>query len=809
MTKLEKTFQVLGKLLTEETTSQLNDAELNKQFQSFLQYVTSQVYPVIDESSYENKTNLLISLKSAMHEIEFMIHNPQLQNKRIVVIEGKKHAIPQWFEQNTMKEFAKFVRQNANIPMILSAAEKTTIIAQNTLENLAELTQDEFRHVNQHLYKEKIDVDQFIQAFYIEAKCPFEHIAFIYLPQFVSRQSEIYQMLHNMAEASIMIEPLQKQLNHYKASLFAKNRFIIGEKAEAGLSLLAKDDVLALLHQLNKPCTLPSIQDIFINTYEDYLINVTKELAYEQYLVNGLSKDLVTVSDEKLEANIVSIRNKLKEQLNANQKSHDNLMKHLQECTKQLMKIEQSFVRANGMTAEAFFCNKAQLYMAKQALVALEVNDKAGYKIAIERLKNSGSVYTAIIEAHYNRKKEDVVKCFNSLYSLPLNDVTAYIIIMNFSFIKSKPLYKILKQFYQNNYDATINMYLGKAALSISNDAEAQFYFKRAMNQGNYEAAELVLPFVNPENIVELENIARLLIPEACYLVAKYYLDSKYSKALTFLKIAATFEYFPALKLLAEIEFNRFKKNRKELSEERLNTVFSNALKLNHYIYEKEQSKQVAERLGKLYYWDGDHRKAITYLSMVDNADCNFMCGKIYQYGDVLSQDLQKSKSYFEKAVKQSHPYAEIELHKVTGWIQSNQVKQSYSSSRSYSSSSSVSSYSSSKSWCFLTTATCIALGKEDNCDEILNYKKYRDEHLRFDDNGRDLIVEYYRIAPGIVEKIDAEKNAKELYLQLYNQYIKVGYDYLQKSDLVNAKRIYIEMVQQLCNKYGVVPFEK
>ncbi|WP_416141084.1 CFI-box-CTERM domain-containing protein [Lysinibacillus capsici] len=806
MTKIEKTFQVLGKLLTEETTSQFNNVKANQQFQSFLQYVTTEVYPVIDKSSYENKTNFLINLKSAIREIEFIVRTPHLQNKTLVVIEGKKHAVPQWFEQNQMQEYAKFIRQNANIPMILSASEKTTIVAQNTLENLSKLSPDEFRHVNQQLYKEKLDVDQFIQVFYIEAKCPFEHIAFIYLPQFVSRQSEIYKMLHNMAEASIMIEPLHKQLNQYKAPNYAKQRFIIGENVETELSSLILEEVPVLLQQLNKPCMMPAIYDIFTETYQDYLINVTKELAYEQYLVNGLSKDLVTVSDEELEANIISIRNNLKKQLQAKQISHKNLVKHLLQCNKHLMEIEKLFV--SPILSDAIFSNKAQLYIAKQALVALEIKDNTGYKVVIERLRNSDSIYTSIIQAYSKGKKEEIVKCINILNELPLNDVTAYISIKYFSVIKSKSLYNKLKKFYHSNYDAEVNLYLGKAAISVSNNVDAQFYFKKAMNLGNSEAAELLLSFINKKNIIEVESIARLLVPEACYLVGKYYLNSKYSKALTFLKIAATFEHFQALQKLAEIEFNRFRKGRNNLPDDRLVVVFSNALKLNHYVHEKERSKEVTERLGKLYYWDGDHRKAINYLSTVDNAECNFMCGKIYQYGNVLSQDLQKSKNYFEKAVRQSHSYAEIELHKVTGWIQSNEVKQSYSSSRSYSSSSSSSSYSSSKSWCFLTTATCIALGKEDNCDEILNYKKYRDEHLRFDDDGRDLIVEYYRIAPVIVEKIDAEPNPKALYLHLYNQYIKVGYDYLQKNDLVNAKKIYIEMVKNLCEKYNVVPFQ-
>ncbi|MDU5111877.1 MAG: CFI-box-CTERM domain-containing protein [Clostridium sp.] len=104
-----------------------------------------------------------------------------------------------------------------------------------------------------------------------------------------------------------------------------------------------------------------------------------------------------------------------------------------------------------------------------------------------------------------------------------------------------------------------------------------------------------------------------------------------------------------------------------------------------------------------------------------------------------------------------------------------------------------------------MTTATCVALNKEDDCEELLAFKHYRDTVLIYESDGTELIREYYRIAPRIVEAIESNENSKQLYQKLWNDYIVEGYEYLLKNDMMKAKETYINMVLSLCKKYDVV----
>ena len=81
------------------------------------------------------------------------------------------------------------------------------------------------------------------------------------------------------------------------------------------------------------------------------------------------------------------------------------------------------------------------------------------------------------------------------------------------------------------------------------------------------------------------------------------------------------------------------------------------------------------------------------------------------------------------------------------------------------------SSYSGSSSGgCFLTSACCNYKGLPDDCEELRVMREFRDTQLKKTTVGRELIQMYYRIAPQIVEKIDAKDNHSEIYRQIYEQ---------------------------------------
>ncbi|MBQ3665404.1 MAG: hypothetical protein II919_04795 [Lachnospiraceae bacterium] len=118
----------------------------------------------------------------------------------------------------------------------------------------------------------------------------------------------------------------------------------------------------------------------------------------------------------------------------------------------------------------------------------------------------------------------------------------------------------------------------------------------------------------------------------------------------------------------------------------------------------------------------------------------------------------------------------------------------SSSSSSSYRSSGS--SYSgSSGSFCFITTAVCEKLGKTDDCFELTTLRNYRDTWLINSDGGKELIEEYYRIAPLIVSRIKTSDKFDEYCQHLLTNYINPCLDMIAISEYEKCRDKYIEMV--------------
>ena len=105
----------------------------------------------------------------------------------------------------------------------------------------------------------------------------------------------------------------------------------------------------------------------------------------------------------------------------------------------------------------------------------------------------------------------------------------------------------------------------------------------------------------------------------------------------------------------------------------------------------------------------------------------------------------------------------------------------------------------SSGSCCFITTATLTSLGKDDDCIELTAFRQFRDTYLK--NKFEDEIQEYYRIAPPICKKIDEQTNSKEIYLNLYDEYISKGYALLLENKSEEAHILYKQMIKDLITR--------
>lgn len=103
---------------------------------------------------------------------------------------------------------------------------------------------------------------------------------------------------------------------------------------------------------------------------------------------------------------------------------------------------------------------------------------------------------------------------------------------------------------------------------------------------------------------------------------------------------------------------------------------------------------------------------------------------------------------------------------------------------------------------CYISTAVCRSLGKEDDCHELEILRTYRDRYLMADDGGKELVREYYNIAPTIVKRIDRKSDADRIYFNIWNEYLKpcINFAELGKNEACREK--YTEMVKKLESEY-------
>ena len=123
-----------------------------------------------------------------------------------------------------------------------------------------------------------------------------------------------------------------------------------------------------------------------------------------------------------------------------------------------------------------------------------------------------------------------------------------------------------------------------------------------------------------------------------------------------------------------------------------------------------------------------------------------------------------------------------------------------YSSGGSSNSRSSRSSSSggSNSGWCFITTAACEYFGKPDNCYELMMLRQFRDGWLAVQSGGEELIREYYRIAPYIVDELNTSEYRDAVYQDIWDCYIIPCVRLIEQNDYEPCRKLYERMVQNL-----------
>jgi len=100
---------------------------------------------------------------------------------------------------------------------------------------------------------------------------------------------------------------------------------------------------------------------------------------------------------------------------------------------------------------------------------------------------------------------------------------------------------------------------------------------------------------------------------------------------------------------------------------------------------------------------------------------------------------------------------------------------------------------------CFITTAICEARQLPDDCEELQILREFRDTYMLASCKGRNLVREYYAIAPQIAARLSYEQCES-----LRVKYLIPALTFISVGDFQNAEQIYTLMVREASRLTGV-----
>lgn len=773
--------------------------EIQKEVEKFQNLIENAYKDLIDKGNFPEKAKSFEELIEVSSKINEYIKYSMLIGKTVVGImtDSRKNRENLLHNIININENKFGLHRNNSLPTIYFNGDESLSIV-NKFDLISEITKNDMDIIlNKLIYKRKIDLRQSIISIVNSQDINYENIVFILFPSFGDKYSDNFKQLIEMTD--FMIVSGNEKINislKYLENIDYKNNIYVQTKSVENIRNFNLD-ILEFNPYIIK-CNDKSIYNIdFESLVDNILLN---QMIYYQNENISLKENILTLrramlvdSEESLKSFKLSMEKKL--ELNT------DLIYKLEKLRYAMLEILENITsiikNATNLSGQEIIHEKRmnELYKRIQKLIECKYYDEAIE--LIDRLELSNDIRHSILKLKLEKSmeksinKEDLHKLLNET-SKEDYVLKAKIEFRNELNIKDKDAKEIVRNI--KRLTEKEEFYL--KAIDLKNlDLESSKRFFKIASEYNHEKAknELYRIYTNEENnIKQMEHLAGLLNKEANYYVANYYKGQKYYKYLFYLKISAALKHMDAIYDLANICFSKRDND--------------NAIILFDYLVNSRyKENECLLKLGLSYYYSNQNQKATHILEKCHDEKAYFILGKIYEYGEGRMKDLSKAKSYYEKSSNLGNNNARSRYLKVSARLE-NINEQNSTRTGNYTSSNTYSSYSSSSSsttsGCFVTTAVCKSLGKDDDCEELVEFKRLRDNYILKQEDGESIISTYYKIAPSIVEAIEKSEKTSEEYMFLWENYIQVCYNHLLNGEYEKVKCKYIEMVEFLSDKY-------
>ena len=836
MDKIKNDILLVSKLLSAE--KEISQNALTQAYDKIYNQLEKEFRTALENSSLPKKEKIFSDMKIIIDKVEIFISYPQLLGQTLVgLVNLESDIFQRTFSSIISVDTAQKLILDTDIPaLLLRQTDDKHIETINDVENSINLTDSDYEVTNKKLWRYGLDIRQWLRAFVLRQTTA--NLSFVYMPLYFRPYSEFNELILSHLDAIFIfaskveiesqrnkIDFFKKFCEHAKIPIYiVTESAMINEAKIEGAVTLSERDVFGVMEKFNIIRKNYLFTDDIKN--QSLMMNkfYSKTLEEKHNLLQQFNIDLTRMTQTSIRDEMQRLSNEIRKQkidLEDEYQKIKNSIQRLIDKAENFEKILASMIPVSSTISAKYRTSTLNTY-GEIILNAIEMKDFNLANNYLRKLNQSDYDKAYIYEMLISSARGETVSS-SHLSRLRKENDTEFI-------RKAKIRLKKELGFSDSDYMQIARDIINRTTAAelyfyamwleyVGNIDEAINFYQNALSQGYSEAGDRLYELAkNRHDNKLLEHLAEQMLPIANYQVGCYAKGlGKTAKSITHLKIAAANGYLPAIKDLTNDFCQKLLKNYyRDLSSAEKEERLGNCLHLyqNVILPREPNNLIIKEKIGDIYHALGDDNRAFDYWNQCDTATAYYNCGRLFQYKDgAMNQDLDRAANYFKKASQMGHTKAGMAYSKVKSWQQQNEQEQKkqqenkksrqYSSSEHYTSRTEKSSPKTS-SGCIITTAACIALGKDDDCEELMILRAYRDEVKSKSPIVADLIEEYYRIAPLLIKEIEKCTNKVDIYKKIWKNYISITCEMISNKDHSAATFQYIDMVKYLCSKYNV-----
>lgn len=803
-----------------------------------LTQAAEKLFPLLFQNSHPQKSKFRREFAQILQDTELFLRYPFLYGRTSVgVLTGRGDASVDFLRQFCANNQTPSFAEQRSLPFVLYNGNRNEILAVNRARNVIELTANEYEETV-HLYKYGIQLRDLLYSFAFSIESCFPDSNILVFPFYASPYTREYKNLAVQCSAFFLLYEPQRD---YKSQISllrqvhvpvylvtssetpgASKTFDLLCNALAGIPVkrICPEECSRLLAQYNHAqhnfLLKDRLQPLFLE-FLSYLQQLSKR--YKQNIENLAHDSIFVEGPNDQNSQVRELRNQeiaslqstmqLVQEVNS---CGENLLEAASACDNALLNLQRLKYPFQTDSADTSILPAFLPLYRKIIRYALQCEEYSLANQYLQKLDDQSAPYAFIDSLYYDEGMRHALdqEHLEKLRKSPSdNPIVAHAQIRFFAQLGLLPSERDAIASLIDEKDRTVDEWYFAARdreVQESSDQAIPLY-RKAFLAGSRDAGDWLANYylgISEGYSREMKRLADALIPSAAFAYGQGCLQNNhYAQGITYLRIAVVLQYPPAILYYADMLYQEC------LQGKFVATKAKNAIFLYQAILEKNIVADFPKaKLGVLYYRLGNIERAKYFLEQDSSLpDAQYYLGCMYCDGNYVVPNYKLAKRYLKQAQQAGHEEAAELLNEILSKERKAETdkedakKHKYRKQADYSDDRKMESVS---EGCFITTATCTTLGKPDTCDELTAFRKFRDEVLLASPAGRQLVDEYYHIAPAIVGYISQENDSAAFYKDLYDQYILPGYTALTKGNCDEAVQLYSRMVTSLAERYDI-----